>query len=288
MRKGFLISSVFYVLSLLPMWLLYLMADLLYYLLYYIIGYRKSVVRRNLANAFPEKTERERKQIENAFFRYLPELMVEVLKLSSISAKEIQARFKIRNPEELQRHIDAGKSAVLVTSHYGNWEMAIHAFGQQFDFPALIIYKPLRHEPSDRVFKDIRERFGAIMVPMKQTFRYLIQYAGTPTASVFVADQSPTRAESDFHLPFLNQETYVFTGPEKVAKRMQSPVVFCRVQRVKRGYYVADLETIVEDPRDYRPFEITKIFTKSVEDVIREKPEWWLWSHKRWKRTITP
>lgn len=284
MGKGSWVSILFYIVSLLPFWLLYIVSDILYFLLYKVVRYRVKVVRENLKNAFPEKSNAELRKIEKDFYSYLPDLMVEIIKMKSISVSEVNKRFKILNPEELQKHVDQGKSPIVVTSHYGNWEMAIHGVCLQFTFPALIIYKPLSNQTFDDAFSAIRERFGAVMVPMKKTLRYVLNYRDTPHVSIYVSDQSPTPAESNFHMPFLNQPTFVYTGPEKMASKLQSPVVFCEIIHVKRGYYEAHLTTIADNPKDFEEFEITRLHNRLAEEIIQKNPAFWLWSHKRWKR----
>lgn len=284
MGKGSWISFLFYLLSLLPFWFLYLISDFLYLIFYKVIKYRVKVVRENLKKSFPEKSDKELLTIEKDFYSYLPDLMVEIVKMKTISKNQIKERFKILNPSELQKHIDLGKSPILVTSHYGNWELAIHALCLQFSFPALIVYKPLSNKKFEDAYSAIRERFGAILVPMKNTLRMVLKYKNTPHVSVYVADQSPTVAESNFYMDFLNQPTYVFTGPEKMAAKLNSPVVYCEINRVKRGYYEATLKTIVEKPQEHPEFEITRLYNQLVEKTIQKSPAYWLWSHKRWKR----
>lgn len=284
MGKGSWVSFLFFLVSCLPFWLLYLISDVLYILLYKVIRYRVKVVRDNLKNSFPEKSTSALREIEKDFYKYLPDLMVEIIKMKTIGQNEINKRFKILNPEELQKQVDNGKSPILVTSHYGNWELAIHALCMQYSFPALIVYKPLSNRTFDDAFSAIRERFGAVMVPMKKTLRYVLKYKQTPHVSVYVADQSPTSSESNFYMPFLNQSTYVFTGPEKMAVKLNSPVIFCEINRIRRGYYEATLSTLVENPQEYPEFEITRKHNQLAEKVIQRNPAFWLWSHKRWKR----
>lgn len=284
MRKSSILSFCVYLLSLLPFWLLYLVADILYVLLYHVVGYRKRVVFENLQNAFPEKTEEERRQIAKKFYRFLPELIVEAIKMRSISAKEVEKRIVIYQKEELERHFRAGKGVVGVTAHYANWELGIHRLSLLTDNPVLIIYKPLHNQAVDTVYNAIRSRFGAIMVPMKQTLRKIVAYREQPHVSMFVADQTPTHRDSDYFIPFLNQETLVYTGAEKIAKMTNFPVVFCQIDRISRGHYCCTFTTLVENPADVPGHGITDIHNKFTEAIIRQKPEWWLWSHRRWKR----
>ncbi len=284
MRKSSVLSFFIYLISLLPFWVLYACSDVLYVLLYHVVGYRKKVVRENLHNAFPEKTEKERKRIERKFYRFLPDLIVEAVKMRSISAKEVEKRIVIYGREELDRHFRAGKGVVGVTAHYANWELGIHRLSLLTENPVLIIYKPLHNKTVDALYNAIRGRFGALMVPMKQTLRKIVAFRQQPHISMFVADQTPTYRDSDYFIPFLNQETLVYTGAEKIARMTNFPVVFCHIDRVRRGHYCCTFTTLVENPADVPGHGITDIHNKFTEDIIRQRPEWWLWSHRRWKR----
>lgn len=284
MPKFSFVGLLIFLVSKLPFPVMYLLSDGLYLMLYYVLGYRKKVVRENLSKAFPEKSEAERKSIEKQFFKYLPDLLLESLKMRSISEKQVRKRFRLIHTEELQKHFAAGKSVVALTAHYGNWEFAIHGLCLAIDEPVLIVYKPLNNKTSDRIFNKIRSRFGAVMVPMKQTLRYIVKHRQTPHISVFVADQTPRYEESDYFIKFLNQDTLVYTGAEKVARKFDSPVVFCRIDRVRRGYYTGTLTTLTDEPGSFAEHEITNLYNRFTEDIIREQPAYWLWSHRRWKR----
>lgn len=287
MRNVSILSFFIYLLSLLPFRVLYALSDLGYVLLYHIIGYRKAVVFKNLRNAFPEKSEDERRQIARRFYRFLPDLLVEAIKMRSISADQVEKRMMMYQTEELERHFRAGKGVIAVTAHYGNWELGIHRISLFTEHPALIIYKPLNNKSFDTVYNGIRSRFGAVMVPMKLTLRKIIAYRHQPHISVFVADQTPGRSDSHYFINFLNQKTPVYTGVEKIARATGFPVVFCHIDRVKRGHYCCKFTTLVEEPATVPVHGITDIHNKFTEDIIRRKPELWLWSHRRWKTKAT-
>jgi len=284
MRKSSLLSFFVYLAALLPFWALYLLSDVLFVLLYYIVRYRKAVVFENLRNAFPEKSEKERRTIARKFFRFLPELIVEAIKMRNISAREVEKRIVIHQLNELERHFAAGRTVVGVTAHYANWELGIHRLSLLTDNPVLIIYKPLKNKAFDTLYNTIRSRFGAIMVPMKQTLRKIAAYRGKPHISIFVADQTPQYRDSDYFVPFLNQDTLVYTGAERIAKMTDSAVVFCHIDRIRRGHYQCTFTTLVENPAEIAGHGITDIHTRFTEEIIRQKPELWLWSHRRWKR----
>ena len=287
MRNVSVLSVFIHLFSLLPFRVLYVLSDLGYVLLYHIIGYRKAVVFQNLRNAFPEKSEEERRAIARKFYRFLPDLLVEAVKMRSITASDVEKRMTLRQTEELYRHLRAGKGVIGVTAHYGNWELGIHRLSLMTEYPTLIIYKPLRNKAVDTVYNAIRSRFGAIMVPMKQTLRKIVAFRDRPHISMFVADQTPGRSNSHYFIDFLNQKTPVYTGVEKIAKATGFPVVFCHIDRVKRGRYCCTFSTLVEDPSALPEHGITDIHNKFTEDIIRRKPELWLWSHRRWKRKAT-
>ncbi|WP_270087562.1 lysophospholipid acyltransferase family protein [Sphingobacterium sp. SYP-B4668] len=280
-----ILSGILFCLSILPFGVLYLLSDFFYYLLFYVVKYRKKVVLTNLSNAFPEKTKQERLLIAKKFYRFFPDLIVEAVKMRTISAKEVMKRIELINPEEVYRHFDSGKAVIGVTAHYCNWELGIHRVSLMTDNPVLIIYKPLNNKDFNHIFNSIRGRFGATMVPMKQILRHIVKLKKQPHISMFVADQTPVYQDSDYFLQFLNQETLVYTGTERIARLTHNPVVFCHIGRKeKRGHYYCKFTTLVEDASQYEEHEITKLHNRFTADIIREQPEYWLWSHRRWKR----
>lgn len=278
-----LTSAVFYFISLLPFTVLYLFSDLLYLILFYIIKYRRKVVLVNLKNAFPEKSIYELRQIEKKFYRYLADLIFETIKLITISEDEIRKRFVILNLEEITHNLDKGKSVIAISGHYGNWEMGPLASALAFKNKILVVYKPLTDQRFDHLINTIRSRFGTIMVPMKQTLRKIIEYKDQAHLLVLVGDQTPTREESNFFTSFLNQNTAVFLGVEKIAMKTNNPIVFFNIKRIKRGYYECLIKPLVNNPSVTKEYEITKAHTRELEKNIRFEPQYWLWSHKRWK-----
>jgi len=279
------LSALLYIFSLLPFWVLYRISDVLFLLLYYVFKYRKHVVLTNLENSFPEKSLAEREAIARKFYRFLPDLFVEAIKLKSISAQEVKKRITLVNEEEILRHVHAQKGVIAVTAHYGNWELGIHRLSLMMNEPRLVIYKPLNNKAVNEVYNEMRSRFGATMVPMKQILRHIVKLRQTGFISMFVADQTPVYQDSDYFLTFLNQDTLVYTGAERIAKMTNGPVVYCHIgKKEKRGYYFCKFTTLVEDPALYPEHEITQIHNKFTEECIREEPAYWLWSHRRWKR----
>ncbi|MHB8208014.1 lysophospholipid acyltransferase family protein [Mucilaginibacter sp.] len=272
-----------FLVSLLPFWLLYIVSDILFIFLYYIFSYRKAIVRENLRNAFPEKSEVERLVIERKYFKYLADLVMESIKSISISKKEVQRRMVPINPELIEHYFSQGKSIIAAAGHYCNWEMATLSFGFLTDKRRVIVYKTQSNIIFNDFFNRTRSRFGATMVAMKQTLRKMIEYKNELTFTVLVSDQTPIRGEVNYFTMFLNQPTAVFLGIEKLTKVTDCVVIFYRIDYIKRGYYTYTLVPLVENPKQTKPYEITDIHVRYLETLIREKPQYWLWSHRRWK-----
>jgi len=272
-----------YLISLLPFWFLYGVSDVIYLLLYYIVGYRKVVVRTNLANSFPEKSVEERLKIEKQYFKYLADLLVETVKMISISEASLRKRMKPTNPELVDHYFKQGRSIIAAAGHYCNWELAALGFSLLTKEKRIIVYKPLSNEGFNTFFNKIRGRFGAILVAMKQTLRTMISLKKQLTFSVLVSDQTPVRHEINYFTTFLNQPTAVFLGIEKLAKLIDAVVIFYKIDRVKRGYYTYTLVPLIEQPKQTAEYEITEAHVKFLEKIIQDNPQYWLWSHRRWK-----
>lgn len=272
-----------YLVSLLPFWFLYLISDILFILLCYVFRYRTKVVRENLSNSFPEKSEAERRVIERKYFKYMADLIVETIKSISISKKEIERHTHFANPELMEYYFSQGKSIIAAAGHYGNWEMAALSFGFLTDKKRIVVYKPQSNVVFNDFFNKTRSRFGVTMVSMKQTLRTMIEYKNELTFSVLASDQSPTGGEANYFTTFLNQRTAVFLGTEKLAKLRDCVVIFYKIDLIKRGYYSYTFVPLVENPKQAQPYEITNAHVKYLESLIREKPQYWLWSHRRWK-----
>lgn len=276
-------SVLLSVFSKLPFPVIYILSNILYYPLYYVFSYRTKVVHSNLLNAFPEKSEKERTVLAKKFYRYLCDLILESTKLENFTTEEIIKRVHAKNPQEVLRFLEKGQSVIIANGHYGNWEWGIPRLATMSKHPALFIYKPLTNKIFETVFNKARTNLGGIMVPMKQTIRKTVEYKDKAHSSVFLIDQTPTRQGSDYFIDFLNQPTLVFKGIEKIAQKTNYPVIYCHIDRVKRGYYAAEFTTLAENPQNSKENELTIQLNKFLEDIIKNKPELWLWSHKRWK-----
>lgn len=275
-----------YLLSLLPFWLLYLISDVLYFVIYYLTGYRKGVIRENLANSFPEKSLAERRAIERKYYAYLCDLLVETVKMLTISRKQILKRMTTTRPEtiaDMEAMIATGRNIIGAVGHYGNWEFAALRFSLLTDIERVIVYKPLANTIYDRVFKHMRERYGATLVAMKDVLRKLASLRDRQTFTMLVSDQTPIQESVQYFTNFLNQPTAMFMGIEKLAKSTDAIVVFCDLRCVRRGYYSFDFVLLEDNPKQAEPHQITNKHVAYLENMIKLAPQFWLWSHRRWK-----
>ena len=282
---GFYILLPFpYFISLLPSFILYLIADVLYYFIYYIFGYRKKAVRMNLKNSFPEKNDQERKEIEKKFYRHFSDLLIESAKALTISKKEIKKRrsFKKGSMEIFTRLHAEGKHCIALMGHYGDWETAGLSMSFQSPYLLKVIYRRLSNPYFNRLIYRLRNRFGALPLEMNEAPKELMKRALPLACTVFIADQTPP-PDSALWLNFLNQDTPFFQGAEKLSRRLNYPVVFASVKKVQRGYYEITIELLCENPSTTSEGEITSLFAKKLEEDIIAQPEIWLWSHRRWK-----
>lgn len=280
----YLVIPFIYLISLLPFRLLYLLSDFLYLIFYYVLGYRKQVVISNLRNSFPEKTNEEILRITKDYYKYLCDLFLETFKTLTINKKAMlrHCSFDPASVEMINKLADENKSIILVLGHFGNWEWAGNTFSLLCRHQLYVIYHPLRNKYFDGLMYKMRTTFGTKLIAMKDTFREMLSGRGELNATAFIADQTPG-PDNAFWMTFLNQDTPVFKGAEIIAQKINYPVVYIAVHRVKRGYYNMTAELLIDNPKNTRPGEISEIHTKRLEQDIIRQPEIWLWSHKRWK-----
>jgi KDO2-lipid IV(A) lauroyltransferase len=243
------------------------------------------VIDTNLKNSFPEKTDKERAKIRRDFYHHLCDVFLETFKLLHISNKSIIKRCKFTNPDFADKFFDQGIGVVNVMGHKGNWEWvsALPIWNDKFTF--LPIYKPLHNKVMDKMYYDIRSHFGCKPVSKKEFLRVMLRNKvnKNPTLTGFIGDQTPTKKNIHYWTNFLNQDTPIFIGIERVAKKMGQPVFFTKMIKLKRGYYEVEMILITENPKETDEFEITEKHTRMLEQCIIEEPHTWLWSHKRWK-----
>jgi len=271
-----------YLISLLPHWILYGISDIVFFLIYHVFKYRKKVVFENLKNSFPEKSDKEIESIARKFFRNLTDVMIETVKEFSISDKSIKKRFKFVNPEEFQKHYDNNKSVMMLMGHYTNWEYGVTA-PLWVPQECWAVYGKMENPVMDKYIVRTREKFGMTLYPMEETYNVMLNHKQGDKLYMFMADQSPHHAKIKYWIPFLNQETPVHIGAEKLSKMLDLAVVFIDIQRVKRGYYEITAHTLFDNPKETAEHEITDKYFEILEGIIKKKPENWLWSHKRWK-----
>ncbi|MFT4062405.1 MAG: lysophospholipid acyltransferase family protein [Edaphocola sp.] len=282
----FYISLPFiYLLSLLPFRAMYALSDAVFVLLYRLGGYRKKVVSENLRNAFPEKPEAERQAIATKFYRHLCDNLLESLKLLTISPKQLlrHCSFTPASIALFSRLAAEGKSAVLITSHYGNWEWAGSVFPLQMRQPLYSLYYPLENKYFDACIKKMRGRTGARLVAVNDTLRTMIANKNEASVTVFLGDQTPSNANA-YWTQFLNQDTPIFWGPEKIARKLNQVVVYGIIRKKKRGFYEVETTLLEPEPRKLPEGQLSEMHTRKLEQDIKAQPEFWLWSHRRWKR----
>ncbi|MBN2347520.1 MAG: lysophospholipid acyltransferase family protein [Bacteroidales bacterium] len=273
-----------WLITLIPLNVLYLLSDLFYFLIYFVVRYRKKVVFNNLSRSFPSKTSEEIAQLSKKFYRHLCDYFIESIYALNISEKEINKRFRYTNIELIDQLYSKGKSIVMVTAHYNNFEwysgIPLHT-----QYKALAVYHPLSNSFFDKLFIKIRQKFGVQVVPMKKTLRTIMDYnnKNIPVISLFIADQRPDGSSLNYWTTFLNQDTPVITGPERIAVKLNQAVVYFEIVKKSRGHYEIIFHLITENPAETKPGEITEKYIHKIEDIIISKPEYWLWSHKRWK-----
>ena len=285
-----IVYPIFYVLSLLPYRILYGISDFFYLIMYHIVGYRKKVVRKNLSSSFPEKTPQELKEIEHGFYHWLCDYFVETLKLLTVSDETLLKHIEFRNAEQIEEYYDKGQTCAAILGHYCNWELLSAtglAFKRHKEAVCGLIYHPLRSKIFDMLFKDIRQSKGGVCIPKQEILRYLVRYKREKRMWLFgyISDQSPKYLNIHCWLPFLNHDTPVFTGGEKIMKKMNDAVFYVDMQRPERGKYICTFRLITDKPAEMQENEITTRFFKMLEDTIRREPAYYLWTHNRWKRT---
>ena len=273
-----------YLISLLPFRLLYILSDFFYLIMFYVISYRKKVILANLTNAFPEKKPSEIIHIHKEFMKYFCDLLLETFKTLTISRKKMLKHCKLDpSAEELFKQLaQQNKSVIIVMGHKGNWEWGGNTFSLCCDHQLYVIYHPLENKHFNNLICKMRERFGSRLIPMRETFREMIKNDHLLTATAFIADQSPNPNKAHW-MNFLNQDTAVFTGTEKIAQKLQYPIVFVSIKKLSRGYYTLLAECLQNPPYNDVEGEITEKHTKKLESDIIEQSETWLWTHKRWK-----
>ncbi len=282
------VYALLWLIAWLPLRALFVLSDLVFIAVYRIVKYRREVVRENLVRSFPEKDLSEIRRIEKGFYKHLCDSFVEWIYPLHRSAKTLEKHYRFRNPELINDLYDRGKSVAGVLGHYGNWEF-LSLLPLYVNHEVWALYKPLKNKNFDKLIHDLRSKFGVRMVPDNQGFRKLKERkdAGALTLTYFLADQSPQKSKIKYTTPFLNRSAPIFLGPEHIATRLDMAVVFFDIRKVKRGRYEVEFKLLTENPKETKPYEITELHVRALENAIRKDPVPWLWSHRRWKRGST-
>lgn len=279
-----LIFPFLWIISILPFQILYCLSDCIYLLVYYIIRYRKKTVRQNLALTFPNLSAKERLIIEKKSFHHLCDMFLEMIKTMTISAAEMNRRFVVTNMELVKEYEDKNISTILLAAHYASWEWLM-SINEKTKFKGFGVYKKIANKYFDKLLRDIRSRYNAELIETKKIIPVISENQQKGILSMYglASDQSP-RIDRAFHWDtFMGIEVPVHTGAEMLAKRHNLNVLFVKVKKVKRGFYEATFIPITDDPQSLPDFEITNIFLRAVEKQIMEAPEYYFWTHKRWK-----
>ena len=277
----------FWLHALLPLKILYILSDILFFPMFYIVRYRRKLVYQNMKDSFPEKSEKEIRRMEKAFYHHFCDYIVETIKLLHISDKETRKRVKFHNTEALQEIVDNGGSCLMLLGHYGNWEFvpSVTLWMRKGSVIFAQIYRPLKNKWFDRFFLKLRGRYHSECIAKQDTLRSILRYksSGRPSITGFMADQTPSPANIHHWVNFLNHDTPVFTGVEKIAHKVGFSVFYFDVEKIKRGYYSVTIREISKNPKETEEFEITKKYMEMMETTILRAPEYWLWTHNRWK-----
>lgn len=267
---------------------LYVQSSFFALLLEHVMGYRKKVILDNLRHSFPEKSEAELKKIRSRFYAHFCDVIVETLKQLSISSENLKKRVVHTNPEVIPEMTAHGGGGIAIFAHYANWEWLGSGMGLQLPFGTVGVYKPLSNKLFDRLVRHIRTRHGNDMITMQQTFRESLKRLREPCYIAFLGDQTPVRHQGMFFTEFLHRMAPVHLGIANIALKMECGLYYFDMQKVRRGRYEVTLRKI-----DIQPFlpntkenvhRLTDFHVQMLEKIIREKPEYWLWSHRRWKR----
>jgi Kdo2-lipid IVA lauroyltransferase/acyltransferase len=280
-----IVYPVIWLISKLPMKVLYAFSDFIFVIIYYLIGYRKEVVRKNLKFAFPEKSIEERLLIEKKSILHFIDIFMEMIKSFSITEKEISKRFIFKNPEIINGFYDKNKSIILMGGHYANWEWAALYITKNIKHEGYGAFKKIKNKYFDRKIKKSRNKFGSNLIETKEFVKLMQENINNNHLALYglLSDQSPKLKKTHYWGNFMGIKVPVQTGPEMLSKKFDLPVIYLKTERLKRGYYECTIKVLVEFPRDFKDYEITDLFTKELETQIKNKPEFYFWTHNRFK-----
>ena len=277
------LRSLYFLTSIIPFRILYVLSNLCAFLMQYIIRYRVDIVSGNLKNAFPEKSYNEINIIVRKFYKNLCDVTLESIRGYSLSPKQLMKRYQFLNPDEANKYYEEGRDIIIALSHYCNWEWGTQISGSVFKHKLVSLYKPLSNNYTDRYIRKLRMRRNMELLSIYDS-KYIFRSKGNkPLAYFFVSDQNPGNIKKAIWIKFLKQDTACLNGPEHYARLFNLPVIYADIQRTERGYYTVEMQEICSKPDETLPGEITERYMRKLEGIIIKKPEDWLWSHRRWK-----
>jgi Kdo2-lipid IVA lauroyltransferase/acyltransferase len=271
------------VLSRVPMWALYAFSGFLYFLAYYVARHRQHVIRQQLAQVFPMLSETERTGIHKRFLKNFCDVMVEVLKSTSLRPAQMSARIRILNLPVARSYLDAGQSVMLLTSHLCNWEWLLQGVTLQLGYPLDAAYKPLHDQWAERLMLKVRSRFGARLVPAKELLADFLRRRAIVRAVAMNADQAPVSTDQRYWTKFLGQDTAFYIGAEQIARATRLPILYMVMRRVKRGFYEVEIRSLWDGREALQPNDITERYARACEIDVLKAPADWLWSYRRWR-----
>ncbi|MDO9256673.1 MAG: lysophospholipid acyltransferase family protein [Bacteroidales bacterium] len=283
-----IVKFIFGLINILPFRIKYILSDALSPVLNHVVKYRKKVITENLKNSFPEKNKAQIRLIIKGFYQHLTDLIFEILKLDTLTEEELFRRVTVSGEDILTKLAEKKKGVVMVMSHTGNWEWTSQRVcfsGRCFEYVG-VIAKEVSDPYFDQYFTDIRMKLQkgySEIIPFTQTARYLAAIRHKTSMLITIADQTPHKDQIQYRANFLNQDSGIFLGPERIAKSLNFAVVFCHINKKERGQYHIEYELVTDAPKENEPYEITDRHVKMLEEDIRKQPEIWLWSHRRWK-----
>jgi KDO2-lipid IV(A) lauroyltransferase len=289
------IYAIVWLISWLPLSILYLLSDLIFILVFYVVRYRRKVVQTNLVNSFPDKSLKEINKIKRQFYLHFCDIFIETIKILHISEKELKKRMKFNNAEVVNQRLEKGENVILMFGHYCNWEymLATRLYMPNPNFVAAGVYRKVNDRYIDAFYLKVRSRFNLICIEKNNVFREIIKYRklGTPLSMGLNSDQTPSLGNIHYWTNFLNQDTAVLMGAERIARQTGYVVYYVDIRKVKRGCCEADLILLSDDVKNTPEFEVTEKYMRLMEQTILRNPAYWLWTHRRWKHKredVTP
>lgn len=269
--------------SRLPLSALYGITWVVYFLVFRVLRFRRTVAQENLANSFPDKSRPERARIEKAAYRHLADVLAEILKATTMSAEDLGQRVRLTNPDLLYKYLDTGKNVIVLTSHFCNWEWALLACTLHLKYPFHAVYKPMHIPFWNRFMLHLRSRFGGVLFPAKEILGNVREHRGILRIIGLVADQTPKKSDKKVWVDFLCQKTAFYRGPGTIARSTGYPVVSLNMTKLSRGHYEIRFEELVDTESRIGAPEIVSRYARSIEQQIRDHPQYWFWTHRRWK-----